>query len=104
MTESTEQPETTELDTSKLVSPDKPEYKDEDFGTVDPDKMAKESTPVFDEVEADPEVPEIASSYKADVKRALARQTDDGKGDDDPGDSDFESFATEGVEKEEDVE
>lgn len=33
-----------------------------------------------------------------DVQAALERQTDDGKGDDEPGESDFQGFATEGVE------
>lgn len=33
-----------------------------------------------------------------DVKNALERQTHDGPGDEQPGDSDFKGFATEGVE------
>ena len=33
-----------------------------------------------------------------DVQAALERETDDGKGDDEPGESDFQGFATEGVE------
>ena len=45
--------------------------------------------------------PRTAKAYKSDVQRALERETQDGKGDEDPGPSDFISFATEGVEKEE---
>jgi hypothetical protein len=41
-----------------------------------------------------------AKSVKADVARALKRETFDGKGDEDPGPSDWNGFATEGVEKE----
>jgi hypothetical protein len=35
-----------------------------------------------------------------DVAAALERETDDGPGDDDPGEGDFNSYATENVEKE----
>jgi hypothetical protein len=84
-------PETTELDTSKVVPP--PSSSGEGA-------KGSSETPIFDEVADELEVPEIASSYKADVKRALARDTDDGYGDEDPGPSNFESFATEGVEVE----
>lgn len=94
-----EQP--TQLDTSKHVDPN-----------VDP---AKESTPIADQLEREladgeleddddedelEEAPETAKAYKVDVKRALQRSTDDGKGDEDPGESDFISYATEGVERE----
>lgn len=44
--------------------------------------------------------PKTAKSYKVDVKRALKRETDDGPGDEDPGESDFVSYATDGVEVE----
>lgn len=35
-----------------------------------------------------------------DVKNALKRETDDGAGDTEPGESDFKGFATDGVENE----
>lgn len=65
-----------------------------------------ENTPVYDDVKngatASPatEAPETAESFEDDVKRALERETQDGKGDEDPGPSDWNGFATEGVEKE----
>lgn len=46
------------------------------------------------------EAPDTAKSVKADVDRALERETQDGKGDEDPGPSDWNGFATEGVEEE----
>jgi hypothetical protein len=46
------------------------------------------------------EAPDTSDPVKADVKRALARETQDGKGDEDPGPSDWNGFATEGVEEE----
>jgi hypothetical protein len=52
-----------------------------------------EGTPIHDELET-------AHSYKVDVSRALERQTDDGKGDEDPGPSDWNGYATNNVEKE----
>jgi hypothetical protein len=82
--------ETEKVDTSKLISPSQ--------------DSSKESTPIHDEVraevQAEPGDVESADPVKADVKRALARETQDGKGDEDPGPSDFVSFATEGVEEE----
>jgi hypothetical protein len=48
------------------------------------------------------EAPDTAKPVKADVERALARETQDGKGEEDPGPSDWISYATEGVEKETD--
>lgn len=59
-----------------------------------------EPTPIGDATQAAGEAPETAESFKVDVKRALERETQDGKGDTDPGPSDFQGFATEGVEKE----
>lgn len=65
-----------------------------------------ENTPVYDDVKngettsPTTEAPETAESFKDDVKRALERETQDGKGDEDPGPSDWNGFATEGVEKE----
>jgi hypothetical protein len=72
---------------------------------------ANESTPIGDEaqkaaaaatneVQANPGDVENADPVKADIKRALARETQDGKGDEEPPLSDFQGFATEGVEKE----
>lgn len=71
-----------------------------------PEKPAQESTPIGDavqaEVQANPGDVESADPVKADVKRALERETQDGKGDEDPGPGDWISYATEGVEKETD--
>lgn len=78
--------------------------------TTPADKPA-ETTPVFDEVkseqaatttevQANPGDVETADPVKIDIKRALERETQDGKGDEDPGPSDFQGFATDGVEKE----
>lgn len=49
----------------------------------------------------DPEnVPETAEHHdETDVPEALRRTTQDGPGDEDPGPSDFQGFATEGVER-----
>jgi hypothetical protein len=98
-------PATTELDTSQAVTPN-----------VD---STTEPTPVGDEAQLaaqqangdapeegadDPpvtEAPATAKSYQVDVSRALQRETQDGKGDEDPGDSDWQGYATEGVEVEE---
>lgn len=66
------------------------------MSTGNGDEVAKSETPIGDELET-------ARSFKVDVDRALERETQDGKGDEDPGPSDFVSFATEGVEKEEDA-
>lgn len=107
-----ESPETSELDTSKFVNPG-------DLPPADPSKMAEESTPVGDEAEnashetgsdeEDDDVPNAggnapvsARSYQVDVGRALQRETHDGKGEEDPGESDWQGFATEGVETSED--
>lgn len=90
----------------------------EDLPAADPAKLAAETTPVADSIsttsttstestdedEPDEETPagtpapETANSFKVDVSRALARTTQDGKGDEEPGPSNFEGFATEGVE------
>lgn len=84
-------PQTTQLDTSKLVSP-----------------PAKESTPIGDQVAKDldeddddeelTEVPFVAKSYKVDVERALARTTQDGKGEDEVPPSNWQGYATDDVE------
>jgi hypothetical protein len=71
----------------------------------------EEGTPLYDEIKASVsadqddevdlnEVPENANAFKVDVQRALEKETQDGKGDEDPGPSDFLGFATDGVEKE----
>lgn len=62
------------------------------------DPSAKEPTPIGDAVFA--ETNGASSSDEDEVKRALKRKTHDGKGDEDPGPSDWVSYATEGVEKE----
>jgi hypothetical protein len=60
----------------------------------------QESTPIGDASQAAAEAPETADPVKIDIKRALERETQDGKGDEDPGPSDFQGFATQGGEKE----
>lgn len=80
----------------KKAEADKPV---EDLPPADPDKLAKESTPIGDSVLAD--APHMADSYDEDVQQALNRSTQDGKGDEDPGESDWNGYATEGVEVEE---
>lgn len=90
-------PQTTQLDTSKHVNPS--------------EGADKESTPIGDEVakslandeddddeEELTEVPFAAKSYKVDVERALARTTQDGKGDDEVPPSDWQGYATNDVE------
>jgi hypothetical protein len=44
--------------------------------------------------------PETADSVDSDVELALQRETHDGKGEDDPGESDFQSFAADDAEVE----
>jgi hypothetical protein len=52
--------------------------------------------------EADEQPGDVVKAYdRTDVKSALKRETDDGKGDEEPGESDFAGYATEGVEQEE---
>lgn len=52
--------------------------------------------------EDDLKAPETAKSVKADIARALERETHDGKGDDEVPESNWNGFATEGVETSED--
>lgn len=87
--DSAKNPETTELDAA-FIPP--------------PDAVEKESSPVFDSVVEDESIvtPEVAKSYKLDVNKALDRETQDGPGDEDPGPSDWQGYATEGVEVEDD--
>jgi hypothetical protein len=105
-------PETTELDTSKLVDPQSNQSADTSTPIGDDAEVAAraktETTPVGDEAEAaalafhadDFEPPETADSVDDDVEQALSRTTHDGKGDEDPGESDWNGYATEGVEVE----
>lgn len=91
--------ETTKIDTSKLVKPN--------------EDSSNEPTPIADEAQKaaaakeqppaeEPQAPETADHFdKKDVAAALKRETQDGKGDEDPGPSDWNGYATEGVEKEE---
>lgn len=72
-----------------------------------PVDTSNETTPLHDEPLSTEEAqgvvadaPDTADSVKADVKRALERETQDGKGSEDPGPSDFQGFATDGVEVE----
>jgi hypothetical protein len=48
--------------------------------------------------EGEEEVPFTAKAYKVDVERALARQTADGKGDDEVPESDWQGYATDDAE------
>lgn len=63
---------------------------------VSPD-AAEASKPV----QVSPDIPRTAPDHDEDVSAALERKTQDGKGDEEVPESDFHSFATEGVEKEE---
>lgn len=80
---------------------------------IDPQTPRQESTPIGDELametandeddDDDPElteVPFVAKSIKKDVERALARTTDDGKGDDEVPPSNWRGYATNDVEVE----
>jgi hypothetical protein len=105
-------PETAELDTSKLVDPQVPVTPDTSTPIGDDAevaaKAANESTPIGNEAEEAAlsfhaegfEPPETADSVDDDVQHALSRTTHDGKGDEDPGESDWNGYATEGVEAE----
>jgi hypothetical protein len=75
-------PETSELNTA-------------DFEPADPDKLAQETSPIFDELVS------AESADKTDVASALKRDTDDGPGDLDAlPESDWISYETDDVEKE----
>lgn len=80
-----------------MTTPEKPD------ALTDPDiDTSNESTPLADETQQkadDGEIPFDAKSYKVDVERALERKTDDGKGDEEVPESDFDSYATDEVEK-----
>lgn len=52
----------------------------------------------------DQSVPETAESVDEDVERVIVTHTGDGKGDDDPGESDFISFAADDAEREVEIE
>lgn len=68
------------------------------------EKIAKEPTPVSDETTSatgiTAQAPETADPVEDDVQHALSRETQDGKGDEDPGPSDWNGYATDGVEVE----
>lgn len=53
-----------------------------------------------EDVPGDGDIPFAAKSFKVDVKRALERETQDGPGDDEIPESDWQGYATEGVEVE----
>lgn len=77
-----ETPETSELNTA-------------DFASADPEKVAAESSPIFDELVS------AESADKTDVASALKRDTDDGPGDlDSLPESDWIFYETDDVEKE----
>lgn len=65
------------------------------------DEKQVEPTPTPSEVENNaPRPPENPNAHDhTDVEAALQRQTQDGKGDEEVPESDFQSFATEGVER-----
>ena len=96
---------TTQLDTSKAVDPN---ASTAEAGTPIHDELASgnptdehpEPLPADEAKTVVADAPDSSKSFKVDVERALARETQDGKGDSEPGPSNFESFATEGVEKE----
>lgn len=89
-------PETTEFDTSKMVSPNEDTANEE---TPIGDALTKELSEEEDvDIDFGDEVPFEAKSIKADVKRALERETQDGKGDDEVPESDWDSYATKNVE------
>lgn len=78
----------TPLDTSKHVTPN--------------EDTSKEGTPIGDELAKElnlTEVPFTARAVRGDISTALERETQDGKGDEDPGESDWVSYATDDVEK-----
>lgn len=87
-------PQTTQLDTSKLVTPPVKET------TPIGDQIAKERAAAEDDDDDEEltEVPFAAKSYKVDVDRALARSTNDGKGDDEVPPSNWQGYATDDVE------
>jgi hypothetical protein len=69
------------------------------------EQAAKASNGAADPSAAEPDpaaaAPDTAKSFQVDVSRALQRETHDGKGDEEPGESDWQGYATEGVEQEE---
>lgn len=106
-------PETTELDTSQIIKPNADPSKENTPLAEEAEiaaKAAREPTPIGDEAEEaarsfhrpDFVTPEVAEhNDEEDVAAALERTTQDGKGDEDPGPSDWQGYATEGVEVEE---
>lgn len=102
MSTSDETPETTSFDASKFVAPNE-DSSQESTPIGDAAQAAASGNNTEDETEEEfpaGELPFVAKSYKVDVERALERETHDGPGDEEPGESDWISYATEGVEKE----
>lgn len=95
-----------------MTTPEKPDA----LEATDID-TSKESSPIADELQraaeaknseeseeeqlepAEEGTPFSAKAYKIDVDRALQRNTQDGPGDEDPGPSDWQGYATDEVEK-----
>lgn len=96
-------PETTELDTSQIVQPGVDSSNESTPLADEAEEIAKEPTPIADETSAATgitvQAPDVADSHD-DVEHALARETQDGKGEEDPGPSDWNGYATDGVEVE----
>lgn len=98
-----EEPETTEIDASKFVAPNEDSSKESTPIADAAQAAVEESNTEEDETEDEVpsgELPFVAESDEDDVYSALERETHDGPGDEDPGESDWISYATEGVEKE----
>jgi hypothetical protein len=97
-------PETTELDTSKLVRPNDNSLDESTPLGDEAERIASEPTPIADETSAatgiTAQAPDTAIAHEDDVQHALSRETQDGKGDEEPGPSDWNGYATEGVEVE----
>lgn len=60
--------------------------------------MSGSENPIFDEIENLRQT--LPSQERRDILELVSRETQDGKGDEEVPESDFVSFATEGVEKE----
>jgi hypothetical protein len=85
--------------TTTTVTTDVTQNPQKDSGDAEDSEDSEDEEEDTEELTA----PETAKAYKVDVQRALERETADGKGDEDPGPSDWNGYATEGVEEEEDV-
>lgn len=69
----------------------------------DRDKAAASAQPVDASPDATQDSAPVENHDKTDVQAALARETQDGKGEGEVPPSDFDSFATEGVEQEKEL-